>query len=154
MKNATVVACVLLCSSAQVYAQQTEEAKITGAGMMQLRTAIYTVEDMDLARAWYSQVLGYPPYFDEPFYVGFDVGGFELGLTPSEGDMKPGIGGTLVYWGVADAEAALARLVEVGATVRDPVQKVGVGIRTATVLDPFGNVFGIIENPHFRLPTQ
>lgn len=119
-----------------------------------LRTAIYVVDDLERAKAWYADVLGYEPYFDEPFYVGFNIGGFELGLMPSEGESGPGAGGTIVYWGVPDAEAALARLVEAGATERDPVQEVGGGIRTATVLDPFGNVLGVIENPHFRLPAQ
>ena len=88
------------------------------------------------------------PYFDEPFYVGFNVGGFELGLVP---DATPGAGGAVAYWGVADASSALARLEEMGATVREPVTEVGGGIKVASVLDPFGNVFAIIENPHFDL---
>jgi len=116
-----------------------------------LRTAIYTVSDLDAAKAWYAGVLGFGPYFDEPFYVGFEVGGYELGLLPAEGD-APGAGGLAVYWGVADADAALARLVEAGAEVREAVQDVGEGIKTASVIDPFGNVLGVIENPHFRLP--
>jgi catechol 2,3-dioxygenase-like lactoylglutathione lyase family enzyme len=49
-----------------------------------LRTAIYHVGDLDRAKGWYGEVLGKEPYFDEPFYVGFDVGGFELGLQPDE----------------------------------------------------------------------
>lgn len=119
-----------------------------------LRTVIYVVDDLDRAKAWYAGVLGQQPYFDQPFYVGFNVGGFELGLLPFEGDSAPGVGGTVAYWGVPDADAALARLLEAGASRRDPVQDVGEGIRTATVLDPFGNVLGVIENPHFELPTQ
>jgi len=113
-----------------------------------LRTAIYHVDDLDRAKAWYTEALGVEPYFDEPFYVGFDVGGYELGLLPAEG-AAPGPGGVTVYWGVDDADAALARLVGLGAEPYEAVQDVGEGIRLGTVRDPFGNVLGVIFNPHF-----
>lgn len=117
-----------------------------------LRTTIYRVGDMDRAKDWYGAVLGKGPYFDEPFYVGFDVGGFELGLQPPEaGYPASGGEGVVAYWGVEDADDAHARLLELGATERGGVQDVGGGIRIAAVLDPFGNVFGVIENPHFSL---
>lgn len=115
-----------------------------------LRTVIYQVGDLDRAREWYGEVLGKEPYFDEPFYVGFDVGGFELGLLPDESTTRSSTG-VIAYWGVDDADAALGRLLELGAGRRGDVQDVGDGIRLATVLDPFGNVFGVIENPHFAL---
>ena len=111
-----------------------------------LRTVIYPAPDLARGKAWYAQVLGKEPYFDQPFYVGFEVGGFELGLIP---DGEPGSAGSVAYWGVPDAAAALARLQELGAELRDDVMDVGGGIKTGTVLDPFGNVFGVIENPHF-----
>jgi predicted enzyme related to lactoylglutathione lyase len=111
-----------------------------------LRTVTYTARDMAAGKAWYSQVLGHGPYFDEPFYVGFSVGGFELGLVP---DGSPSVEGVRVYWGVPDAAAELQRLVDLGAVVHEPVKDVGAGIKVASVVDPFGNVFGIIENPHF-----
>lgn len=113
-----------------------------------LRTVIYKVPDLAAAKAWYSRILGIEPYFAEPFYVGFQVGGFELGLDPHMGDAGPG-GGVVPYWGVADAAAAHATLLAEGAQAREPVTDVGGGIQVATVKDPFGNVFGIIENPHF-----
>jgi predicted enzyme related to lactoylglutathione lyase len=113
-----------------------------------LRTVIYSVDDLDRAKAWYTTVLGQGPYFDEPFYVGFNVGGFELGLDPSE-ENRPGTGGSTAYWGVEKIEDVYARLLEQGARESNPVQDVGGGIKVATVLDPFGNVFGVIENPHF-----
>ncbi len=112
-----------------------------------LRTVIYPAPDLARGKEWYTQVLGKGPYFDQPFYVGFEVGGFELGLIP---DGQPGATGAIAYWGVPDAAAALARLLELGAELRDDVMDVGGGIKTATVLDPFGNVFGVIENPHFN----
>ena len=111
-----------------------------------LRTVIYHVTDLAKAKAWYSQVLEREPYFDETFYVGFSVGGFELGLNP---DGAPGSGGTVAYWGVPDAAAAVRRLESLGATTREPLQDVGGGIKVAAVADPFGNTFGVIENPHF-----
>ncbi|HSP44488.1 MAG TPA: VOC family protein [Chthoniobacterales bacterium] len=116
-----------------------------------LRTAIYHARDLEKAKAWSSRVLGIAPYFDQPFYVGFNVGGYELGLDPDSSATAVGPGGVTVYWGVSDASAALQRLLSLGASERTAVQDVGEGIRVATVLDPFGNVLGIIENPHFKL---
>ena len=116
-----------------------------------LRTAIYHAPDLEKAKSWYSNVLGFPPYFDQPFYVGFNVGGYELGLDPDTSPKSGGEGGVVVYWGVAGAEAALRRLLSLGAIERTQVQDVGEGIRVATVLDPFGNVLGLIENPHFKI---
>jgi len=81
------------------------------------------------------------------------VGGYELGLDPDTSSTPGGNAGAVAYWGVADAESAFGRLIELGATKRTAVQEVGEGIRVATVIDPFGNIFGIIENPHFKLPA-
>lgn len=111
-----------------------------------LRTAIYPVADLAAAKHWYQKVLGHAPYFDEPFYVGFNVGGFELGLIP---DGTPGVAGPQPLWGVDDAISAFARLVELGAMPLDEVTDVGGGIKVGAVTDPFGNRFGIIENPNF-----
>ena len=116
-----------------------------------LRTACYIVSDLEKAKAWYSDVLGFGPYFDEPFYVGFNVGGYELGLMPAEEINQPGPGGALIYWGVPEMEAAFQHLKEKGAREREAAQDVGSGIKVATFFDPFGNIFGIIENPHFTL---
>jgi predicted enzyme related to lactoylglutathione lyase len=93
-------------------------------------------------------VLDKAPYFDQPFYVGFEVGGFELGLVP---DGVPGSAGATAYWGTPDARAEVARLEGLGATVESPVEDVGDGIKVVTIRDPYGNLFGIIENPHFDL---
>ncbi len=114
--------------------------------LLGLRTAIYPAPDLQGAKRWYAEMLGVAPYFDEPFYVGFSVGGFELGLLP---DATPGTAGPQALWGVADIVASYARLLALGATPLAPVADVGGGIRVAAVTDPFGNRFGIIENPHF-----
>ena len=112
-----------------------------------LRTAIYPVNDLAKARSWYSQVLGAAPYFDQPFYVGFQVGGFELGLLPAG---EASTSGPQPLWGVANIETAFQRLLDLGAESLEPVTDVGEGIRVAAVKDPFGNRLGIIQNPSFN----
>ena len=111
-----------------------------------LRTVCYPAPDLERAKRWYAEVTGVAPYFDEPFYVGFRVGGFELGLVP---DATPGVDGPQALWGVPDVAAEVERLLALGATLLDAVTDVGDGIRAAAVTDPFGNRLGLIENPHF-----
>jgi predicted enzyme related to lactoylglutathione lyase len=119
-----------------------------------LRTVVYQVQDLEKATRWYSSVLGSQPYSDQPFYAGFNVGGYELGLVPApEAGLKRAAAG-LAYWGVADARAAYQKLVELGATPNEPVQDVGEGILVGSVHDPFGNVLGVIQNPNFKLPAD
>lgn len=112
-----------------------------------LRTVIYPAPDLSVARNWWAEFLGQEPYFDEPFYVGFNVGGYELGLLP---DGVPAEG-PLVYWGVDDVEISVTSAVAHGARVHTPVADVGDGIITATVLNPLGGIVGFIRNPHFSL---
>src|SRR5436190_17305513 len=119
--------------------------------LLGLRTVIYRAPDIAAGKLWYTKMLGFGPYFDEPFYVGFNVGGYELGLQPIENGADQKADNAVAYWGVENVEAAWQRLVEVGATKHEEVQDVGGGIKVATVKDPFGNTFGIIENPHFKL---
>jgi predicted enzyme related to lactoylglutathione lyase len=118
-----------------------------------LRTCIFRVrpEQLEKAKSWYTSIVGAEPYFDQPFYVGFNVGGFELGLDPNGGE--PGAGGTVVYWGTPDIDAEVKRVVALGATLVNPLQDVGEGIKVAVVADPFGNQFGVIQNPHFDRNT-
>lgn len=115
-----------------------------------LRTVIYAAPDLAKAKDWYAQALGQAPYFDQPFYVGFNVGGYELGLDPDTSAVKAG-NNAVAYWGVPDAKAAYARLLALGAREAMSPRDVGEGIVVGTVLDPFDNVVGIIENPHFKL---
>jgi predicted enzyme related to lactoylglutathione lyase len=117
--------------------------------LLGLRTVGYHVDDLAAAKDWYMKLLGFPPYFDQPFYVGFNVGGYELGLNPDLSKVSPG-GKTIVYWGVKNAATALTRLLELGAKAHSDIEDVGEGIRVASVLDPWGNIFGVIENPHFK----
>ncbi|OGQ12688.1 MAG: bleomycin resistance protein, partial [Deltaproteobacteria bacterium RBG_16_71_12] len=84
-----------------------------------LRTLIFDVADLAAARAFYTDVLGHAPYFDQPFYVGFDVGGYELGLRPAEGALQPGAGGATAYLAADDVDAMVARLIAKGSTARE-----------------------------------
>lgn len=112
-----------------------------------LRTVGYAAPDLAVAKAWYTTAFGKAPYFDEPFYVGFNIGGYELGLIP---DLEYADGSTLIYWGVEDIDAAHAHLLACGAKAHSEPSNVGGDIWVATVRDPFGNVLGIIENPEFQ----
>ncbi len=114
-----------------------------------LMTVVYPVDDLEKGKDWYQLALGKPPYFDEPFYVGFNVEGYELGLLPREGDSDRQEAGATAYWGTEDIDATVKRLVSIGAAVEKAAEDVGDGVKVATLRDPFGNYLGVIENPHF-----
>ncbi len=112
-----------------------------------IRTVIYPAPDLDAAKAWFTEVLGFPPYFDEPFFVGFNVGGYELALNPdAEAGSAPA-----TLWGVANIDDAMAELLAKGARPNEEIRDVGDGIRVASVLEPGGSELGLIENPHFEV---
>ena len=113
-----------------------------------MRTVVYHTPDLAVAKDWYTKVLGLTPYFDEPFYVGYAVGGFELGLIPNR---SPGTGGQIALWGVADIQEAVERMKKLGLEPSSPIEDVGSDIKVVEYLDPFGNIFGLIANPHFKL---
>jgi predicted enzyme related to lactoylglutathione lyase len=110
-----------------------------------LRTVIYPTTDLAGAKAWWSGYLGIDPYFDEPFYVGFEVAGYELGLVPTD---ETGASPT-TYWGVDDVPQAVTDAEANGARLLEAPQDVGDGIIVASVENPSGHVIGLIFNPHF-----
>ena len=114
-----------------------------------LRTVIHPVDDLAAAKAWWTALLGVEPYFHQPFYVGFEVAGYELGLLPDGADPAAG---ALTYWGVDDCQTAVDAALALGATVHTEPTEVGEGIVTGTVVSPQGSIVGFIVNPHFR-PT-
>lgn len=117
-----------------------------------LRTVLYPVTDLDAAKAFYSSLLGKQPYFDMPFYVGYEVGGFELGLDPNSPVTPAGQdGGSIACWGVQNVPEAYARCLELGGTGVEAPHEVGGGIYYALVKDPFGNRIGLIFNPSFDI---
>ena len=121
--------------------------------LLGLRTVIYKVTDIDAAKAWYAKAFNTKPYFDEPFYVGFNIAGYELGLQPD--DTLPVAKGESVatYWGVIDIETEFNRFINLGATAHEVPENVGGEIMAATLKDPWGNVIGLIYNPEFSLPA-
>ena len=115
-----------------------------------LRTAIYMVSDLEKATEWYSAVFQKEPYFNEPFYVGFDIGGYELGLLPEKEISEKKEATVITYWGVEDIEEVYARFIEAGATEHEKPHSVGEPLLVATVKDPWGNIVGFIYNPLFK----
>jgi len=115
-----------------------------------LRSVFYWVDDITKAKEWYQEVLGVEPNFDEPFYVGFTVAGYELGLLPKTEETVYG-NNISVAWGVDDVDKVYKFLLSKGAKEKSLPRDVGGGIIVASVLDPFGNIFEIIYNPHFKL---
>ncbi|MDX1477325.1 MAG: hypothetical protein R3301_06435 [Saprospiraceae bacterium] len=127
-----------------------ERPRTASPEILGLRTVAYRVPQLAMARDWYARAFNVQPYFDEPFYVGFNIGGFELGLQPIEGvPAEPGEG-SVTYWGVDDIESTVAHFLRCGASLFEPVEEVGGGIKAAAVRDPWGNVIGLIYNPHFK----
>jgi predicted enzyme related to lactoylglutathione lyase len=125
-----------------------------------MATANYWADDVIAARDWYAEVLGVQPYFsmpegsDAPFYVEFRIGkdGDEFGIVDRRfGPPSSAVpGGVLLYWAVDDVIATHARLIALGAVEFQPVTEQGDGgFITASVVDPFGNLFGVMQNPHF-----
>jgi predicted enzyme related to lactoylglutathione lyase len=109
-----------------------------------LRTVIYHVDDLDEAKAWYKNITGIDPYFDQPFYVGFDINGYELGLDPDMNNVEAG-NQSVAYWAVDNIELAVEKLTSNNASVISAVTEVGDGIKVAVLKDPFGNAIGLIE---------
>jgi predicted enzyme related to lactoylglutathione lyase len=109
-----------------------------------LRTIIYHVNNLAEAKQWYSALTGVNPYFDEPFYVGFDINGCELGLDPDASGIEAG-NHTTAYWSVDDIHDAVKKAVALKAKIITPVTNVGGTIETAVVEDPFGNWVGFIS---------
>ncbi len=117
-----------------------------------LRTTIYRVPRLDEAKQWYQSAFGTDPYFDEPFYVGFNIGGYELGLLPEQEPVTQKTDNVMSYWGVEDIQAVFDRLIELGASKHKAPTNVGGELMVASVRDPWQNVIGIIYNPYFKLP--
>jgi len=112
--------------------------------------SIFGINDLEKAKKWYSEATGVSPYFDQPFYVGFNVGGFELGLDPNAKSVSTESAGVVAYWGVDNIEEEYQRLLSIGAKAHSKIRDVGENIKVTTVVDPFGNIFGIIYDANFK----
>lgn len=123
-------------------------------------TISYFADDVVAAKKWYSELLGIDPYFQRPdatnpAYVEFRIGDYqhELGIidrkyAPKEAATAPG--GVVLYWHVDDIEAMLNKVKAMGAKEYEPLTKRGEsGFVTTSVVDPFGNILGLMYNPHY-----
>ena len=127
------------------------EKKMNKTSILGLRTTIYKVSDIQKARDWYAKAFETKAYFDEPYYVGFNIGGYELGLQPEEGPKGIKIESVVSYWGVEKIHEVYDRLISLGATENEKPYNTGGEMMTATLKDPWGNVIGLIYNPYFKL---
>ena len=107
-----------------------------------LRAVRLLVPDLALASEWYSRALEVEPYFANNQSVVFFVDSYLLTLSPGQACAEDA---TVVYWGVDDLAGEYRRLVEIGSAEYQPLQQIDTVTKTAAVLDPFGNVFGIVE---------
>jgi len=119
-----------------------------------IATVSFYAADHAAAKSWYTDLLGMPPYFDMPGYFEFRIGDYEHELGIIDASYAPGgsvrpPGGAVVFWQVDDLDGTLARLLELGATEYEPVTVRGDGFVTASVVDPFGNILGIMTNVHY-----
>lgn len=117
-----------------------------------LRTCIYKVTDLKAATEWYTNAFETEPYFNESFYVGFNIAGYELGLIPDENPTQAKGDSVHTYWGVENVEKEYKRFIALGATDFEEPHNVGGELVVGTVKDPWGNVVGMIYNPDFMLP--
>lgn len=140
---AIILTAMIACSQS---GDQAGESRLQGP-----RTVVYSVPDLARAKDWYTEALGVKPYFDEAYYVGFNVGGYELGLNPKGTVAQPVGSGVRVFWGVDNIDEELNRLLGIGAQPHKPVEDIGADIKVASVLDPYGNLIGLIYNPHFAI---
>ena len=120
-----------------------------------LATLNYFAADHAAAKQWYTDFLGIQPYFERPGYVEFRLGDYqhELGIIDSKyvpgTESTNGRAGVVMYWHVDDVAAVLKRVVAMGAKQHEAPQNRGQGFITATVIDPFGNILGLMFNPHY-----
>lgn len=117
-------------------------------------TLCYYVTDHAAAVEWYTTLFGMEPYFNRPGYSEFRIGDYqhEFGLIDASyapAGWTPGPAGPTVYWFVEDIQAMQDRLVSMGARIHEPIMERGKGFVTASVIDPFGNILGIMYNEHY-----
>jgi len=150
-----VVLLSLILTSQIIYSQdevKQNETDMEKIEILGLRTTVYMVGNLEMAKEWYSKAFGVEPYFVEPFYIGFNIGGYELGLLPEDNPTSYKAEGVIAYWGVEDIEKVYNHMLNTGAKEYEKPNNVGSDLMVAALKDPWGNVVGLIYNPHFKLP--
>ena len=151
MKRLTFILSFLAFLPVLASAQEPQNDSIMNNKILGLRTCAYLVPDLDEAKKWYASAFGVEPYFDEPFYFGFNIGGFELGLLPVEKKTSSEASNILTYWGVENIREVYDSFLELGATAHEEPHSVGEPLEVASVRDPWGNLIGLIYNPVFKI---
>lgn len=136
------------------------DSTTTIAALRGLSTVTLWAEDVSAAVDWYGRMLGTRPYFlrpeppEHPMYAEFRLGDNEdeLGILDrrfAPAGTSAGVGGAVAYWHVTEVRATYQRLLDAGATsYEEPVEREA-GFITASVVDPFGNILGLMYNPHW-----
>jgi predicted enzyme related to lactoylglutathione lyase len=124
-----------------------------------MATVTFYADDLAAAKEWYMELLGVEPYYafpdaEHPAYIEFRIGDYEdefgfIDRTYAPKGAAAGPGGAVVFWHVDDLPAALERLKAMGAKEYEPLTERESGFNTASVVDPFGNVLGVMNNPHY-----
>ena len=117
---------------------------MTPSSTQGIKTVLHPVADLARAKDLYAALLGVAPQTDGPYYVGFETADQQIGLVPADGPQ--GMTSPVAYWQVPDIDAKLAEVTAAGATVKDPAHDVGGGRFVATVMDPDGNVLGLLQD--------
>ncbi len=118
-------------------------------------TITYFADDLEAAERWYTDLLGVEKYFEVPGgYIEFRIGDHsqELGIIQGDWalhDMSAAPGGQIAYWHVDDLDGVIERLRALGAEEYEPKTVRGEGFVTASFVDPFGNLLGIMHNEHY-----
>ena len=159
MKYKLLISILIILISLNIYSQEntnqlTMEETANQTPILGLRTISYKVGDIAKAKEWYAKAFQTEPYFDEPFYVGFNIGGYELGLQPDENQPTEKAESVVAFWGVNDIEKEYNRFLELGAVAHENPTNVGGEIVVASFKDPWGNIIGLIYNPEFRIEKQ
>ncbi len=123
-------------------------------------TICYWADDVVAAKKWYVELLCIEPYFErlgengKLAYVEFRLGDYqhELGLIDRRYEpdgATPGPGEVVMYWHVDDVKVTFEKLLSMGAKEYEELTHRGEGFITASVIDPFGYILGIMYNPHY-----
>ena len=122
------------------------------------RTVVYGVDNLKEAKKWYNKLFQKEPYFENETYIGYNIGGYELGLQQKkflfgEQDFQfhKQDSGNITYWGVANIKKELQRIELLNIEILHPIMNVGANILMADFYDPYGNIIGLIENPNFSI---
>jgi len=146
------IICLLIVTTSIISQADNQKANtMPPQKILGLRTTVYIVPNMEEAKAWYTKAFQTDPYFDELYYIGYNIGGYELAIQPGEAAKKTSSENVLTYWGVEDIKAQYDYFLSLGATSHEAPSNVGGELMIASVRDPWDNVIGLIYNPTFKL---